>query len=254
MFFYLSKILAFLLNPLVWIFFLLIVGLILKNLKIKRILFIISFLSLYLFSNSFFVDECMRWYEYTSKDFKENEKYEWAVVLGGMINYDERLDKPQFNKSADRIFQVLPLWKNGNVKKIVISGGSGSISKPSHKEAQILKNYLLKIGIPDSVLFVEKESKNTRENALFTKNFFAKNKINSQFLLITSAFHMPRAKACFEKVGLKNIRPFCTDRYSGVRKFEWDHCFIPNADALATFTLFIHELSGYIIYWMVDYR
>lgn len=253
MFFYLSKILAFFTSPLVWVMVLFLVGLLMKN-KIKgRTILIIAAIALYVFSNSFFVDECMRQYEFVSKDFQPAEKFEYAVVLGGMISYDERLDKPQFSNASDRIFQLLPLLKKGNIKKILISGGSGSILKPDHKEAAILKKYLLDIGIPDSVISIENESKNTRENAVNTKKILEEKKIKSPFLLVTSAFHMKRAKACFEKVGLTQFRVFCTDGYSGPRKFQFDHCLIPNPHALSTFTLLIHEVTGYLVYWCMDY-
>ena len=253
MFFYLSKILAFLLNPLVWVIVLFVYGIVTKNAKLKKYFLIGSCSALYLFSNSFFVDECMRAYEYTSEDFKKTEKYEWAVILGGMITYDERLEKPQFHRSADRFMQVLPLLREGNVKKILISGGSGSILLQEQKEAEIIKKYLLEIGIPDSVIFIEKKSKNTRENALFTSEFFNENYPKEKFLLVTSAFHMRRAMACFTKVGLSNFRPFCTDRFSGPRKFQLDHCFLPNPEALANFTLLVHEFSGYWVYRIAGY-
>lgn len=248
MFFYLSKLLAFILMPLTWVFVLLIWSWRTKIETRKRKLFLISICTLYFFSNSFIVDGFMRMWEYTSDDLKKTEKFEYAVILGGMISYDPRLDKPQFSGSSDRLLQVLPLLKNGQVGKIIITGGSGSINYPDHKEAAILKKYLLKLDIADSLIIIENESKNTRENATNTKIILDSLKVKSKILFVTSAFHMHRSIGCFNKVGITNIRPFCTDRYSGPRKFEFDHLLIPSSHALEEFTLLIHEITGFITY------
>jgi len=53
-----------------------------------------------------------------------------AIVLGGMSRVDERQERADFNFSGDRLFQTLELYHKGRVKKLFISGGSGSISHP----------------------------------------------------------------------------------------------------------------------------
>ena len=253
MFFYISKILVFLISPLTWILILLLFSLFTKNQQLKKKLLLAGIITFYFFTNSFFMDECMRMWEYTSDDLKPTEQFETAIILGGMSSYDPRLDKPQFSSSSDRLWQTLPLLKNRQLKKIIITGGSGSILHPEEKEAQILKNYLLKIGFADSSIIIEKESRNTRENALFTKKLIDSLDIKGKYLFVTSAFHMKRSIGTFNKIGLKNIRPFCTDRISGPRKFEFDHLFIPNSYALDKFTLLIHEIVGYNVYWLSGY-
>lgn len=248
MFFFLSKILVFLISPLTWIFTLLAFALFTKNPVRKKRLFIISLASLYFFSNSFIADEAMRAWEVTTPDLKPTEKYEYAVVLGGMLWYDARQDKPQFMRGSDRIFQTLPLFRNGQIKKLLLTGGSGSISHPEERESDILKNYLVKTGIPDSCIITENDSRNTRENALFTKRVMDSLHVKGDVLFVTSAFHMRRAIGCFEKVGITNIVPYPTDRYSGPRKYELDFMFLPCTDALDQWNLLIHEWVGYITY------
>lgn len=247
-FFILSKILVFLISPLTWVFTLLGFSLFSRDPLRKRRFFIISLIAFYFFSNSFIADEAMRLWEVTTPDLKPTQKYDYAVVLGGMIWYDARQDKPQFMRGADRIFQTIPLWKNGQIKKIIISGGSGSISHPEEKEADILKNYLLKIGIPDSCIITENQSRNTRENALLTKKLIDSLHINSEMLFVTSAFHLRRAIGCFKKAGITNIVPYPADRYSGPRKYELDFMLIPNGDAMEQWELLLHEITGYLVY------
>ncbi len=248
MFFYLSKILQFLLSPLVWAFTFFSIAYFSKQDKKRKVFLAIGLLVLYISSNAFFVDECMRAWEFTTEDMKKTEQFDCAIVLGGMITYDARLDKPRFRDGSDRLFQTLELFWLGQVKKILITGGSGSIEFPDHKEAAILKKYLLHIGVPDSCVIIENESKNTYENALFTKKITDQLNTQTPYLFVTSSFHMRRAIACFNKAGISNIRPYPTDRYSGRRKFGWDHCFIPDVGALQQFSLLIHEITGYCIY------
>lgn len=253
MFFIFSKILAFLISPLVWVFTLCIIAVFAKDKIRKKKLCITAVIILYIFSNPFLVDEAMRHWEVTTPDLKPTQKYEYAIILGGMSWYDARQDKPQFLRSADRLFQVLPLVGNKQIKKIIITSGSGSINHPEEKEAAILKKYLLKCGYADSTIIIENESRNTRENALFTKHVMDSLHIKDSALFITSAFHLRRAIGCFNKVGIKNIVVYPTDRYSGSRKFELDFLLIPNPEALAESTLLLHEIMGWIVYKVKGY-
>ncbi len=195
----------------------------------------------------------MRLWEVTTPDLKPTQKYKYAVVLGGMIWYDARQDKPQFLRNADRLFQTLPLLGCKQIQKIIITGGSGSISHPEEKEAAILKKYLLKCGYADSSIIIENESKNTRENALFTKHLMDSLHIQDSVLFVTSAFHLRRAKGCFNKAGINKIVLYPTDRYSGPRKYELDFLFVPDSGALNTSTLLIHEMLGWLIYKIKGY-
>jgi uncharacterized SAM-binding protein YcdF (DUF218 family) len=248
MFFFLSKILVFLISPLTWIFTLFGISLLSKNPVRKRKLFIVSIIALYFFSNPFIADEAMRMWEVTTPDLKPTQKYDYAVVLGGMLWYDARQDKPQFMRGSDRIFQTLPLLQNGQIKKIIISGGSGSISHPEERESDILKTYLVRIGIPDSCILTENQSRNTRENALNTKRVLDSLNYKGEILFVTSAFHLRRAISCFEKAGITNLVPYPADRYSGPRKYDLDFILLPNPDAIEQWDLLLHEITGYFVY------
>ncbi len=253
MFFIFSKILAFLISPLTWVFALFIVAIFAKDKIRKKKIIIAAILILYIFSNPFLVDEAMRHWEITTPDLKPTQKYEYAIILGGMSWYDARQDKPQFLRSADRLFQVLPLMGNKQIKKIIITGGSGSIDRPEEKESAILKNYLSKIGFADSSIIIENESRNTRENALFTKHLMDSLHIKDTALFVTSAFHLRRAIGCFNKAGIKNIVVYPTDRYSGPRKYDLDFLFIPNPGTLDESTLLLHEIMGWLVYKIKGY-
>lgn len=254
MFFYLSKLLAFIISPLVWVFGLLVYSFITKEEKRAKKLKIVCLIILYLSSNSFLVDECFRAWEPITEDYETTSKsYQGAIVLGGIGDIDLRLQKINFGISGDRLFQTLPLFYSGKIKKLIFTGGSGSIEFPEKKEGIYVKKYLKSIHFPDSALIVESESKNTYENAIFTKKLLDSLNVEGEFLLVTSGYHMPRSLAVFKKAGFTQILPFVTNRSSGVRRFTFDHLFIPNPGTLISLHLLIHEWVGYLTYKLKGY-
>ena len=254
MFFFLSKILAFLLVPYTWLF----IGLIILLKKVwftdykKWVLGITIFM--FVISNSFIVDELLRAWEYSDDDiYLKDTKYDLAIVLGGTGRIDERLDRIDFSASGDRLFQTLPLYYNGRVKKILITGGSGSINNPNHREAFYIKKYLINIHVPDTSIIIENNSRNTYENSLFSKQLLDSLHFHGSILLVTSSFHMRRSLAIFKKAGYQNITPYVTNKYTGERKFQFDHCFIPNSEATFMLNMTLHEIVGFYIYKVKNY-
>ncbi len=252
MFFILSKIFVFLITPLVWIIALLLIAIFSKNEKRKKRSLRWGVGILLFFSNTFIFDEFIRAWEIPAAKYQDLKSYNAGIVLGGMVKYDQSLDRLQFYRGADRLFQAIELYKRGYIKKIIFTGGSGSILHPEDKEGAYVKRYLLTLGIPEEDFYIENESQNTRENALFTKQLIDKEKISGPFLLITSAFHMRRSLGCFHKAGMV-VDPYSTDRYAGPRKFEFDHVFIPNISALNDWHNLIHEVIGFITYKISGY-
>jgi uncharacterized SAM-binding protein YcdF (DUF218 family) len=253
MFFVLSKTLHYLLTPVLWIVALIIIALIVKKEKVKIRLFISAGILLLVFSNSFIQDEFMRWWEIdTTHKTELKTSYDYGIVLTGMISYDTKYERINFLRSTDRILQALDLYKDGTIKKIFITGGSGELLNPNFSEAEILRDYLIKIGIPENDILIESKSRNTFENACASAKLLNPQSDNETYLLITSAFHMRRSAACFKKAGF-DFDVYVTDRYAGDRKFTIDHLIVPNIHALSRWTLLIHEVSGYIIYRIMGY-
>lgn len=247
MFFILSKIFVFVFSPLFWIVLIAILALIFYKTKHGKRLFISAIIMLLFFTNSFILDEAMRMWEPKAKqkqDLKSN--YEYGIVLTGMLSFDDKYQRINFKSSADRIFQAIELYKENKIKKIFISGGSGEVFNQKHKEANILKNYLITIGITPEDIEIDSISRNTYENAVETSKML-KQYGNHECLLITSAFHMPRSEKCFIKQNM-NCDTYVTDRYAGKRKFDIEHLVVPNPSALNTWHVLLHEIGGYIIY------
>jgi uncharacterized SAM-binding protein YcdF (DUF218 family) len=209
---------------------------------------------MFVISNSFLVDELVRAWEYTDDDiYLKETTYDLAIVLGGMGRIDERQERFDFGHSGDRLFQTLELYHKKRISKLLITGGSGSISKPNHREAAYIKKYLVATSIPDSNIIIENDSRNTYENAINTKRILDSLEFKGAILLVTSSYHMRRSMAIFQKAGYKNITPYVTNKITGLRKFEFDYCFIPNAEALFHLNLVVHEMMGYVIYKIKGY-
>lgn len=252
MFFIVSKILSFLVSPFTWVFFLLLASWFVKSAKTSRQLLITAIFALYFFSNSFIVDEYSRAWEVKVDPNAKKRTYEYGIVLGGIISgYVPSNEQIVFNRGVDRIMQGIELYKQGIIKKIVFTGGSGSLVERNMIEANYIKQFLLKMGIPENDIIIENKSRNTYENAVFVKNIIGVDSSRTD-LLITSGYHMKRSIACFKKQGFI-IQPYPSDLISGPRKYVFDHLFIPNFRSFEIWYVLIHEWIGYFAYWINGY-
>lgn len=250
MFFILSKVLSVLSAPLIWVFLLLIYAYIKTPKGRSKRLILGSILMLYFFSNQAVFHQINRQWEVQPIAIAERDTFDLAVVLGGIASYHESDQQIEFHANADRILQVLPLYNRGQVKKILLSGGSGKLIE-EEKEADILADYLLSIGIDENDLILESKSRNTYENAKYTANQLKAIQPN-RVLLSTSAIHMNRALACFKKQGLSPT-PFATDRLSAEQELYFDDLFIPDAIILSHWYWLIHEWIGTLTYQLLGY-
>lgn len=253
MLFYLTKIIHFFINPLLWIVVIQIVALLLNNPKKKKKLLLISFLFLYVFSNGFILGKLIKNWEWDIKPIHEiSQKYDYGIVPGGFSDYFPENERIQFNRANDRLMQALHLYKKGVIEKIIISGGSGKILTPDEKESNSVRQYLLDIGIPPSDLLIENQSRNTYENAKNVADLY--NSDTSTFALVTSAIHMKRALGCFKKQGL-NIEPYAVDFIIPPEKERGDvlRSFIPSAGTLTGWHPLFREWIGYLGYKVKGY-
>lgn len=245
MFYITSKILAFLIKPIFWIFLLLISAYVFEN-KRKRLLLLSCFM-LYIFSNGFIADELLRIWEMPHKNL--NTTFDVGIVLGGISAYDKNTKTHNFNKHADRLFDAEELYYKGVIKKIMLSGGNGLLFNNGYMEANILRDYLLKKQIPKEDIIIESSSRNTKENAINSVKILKTKYNDGRFLLITSAGHIKRAQLCFKKAGLA-VTPYPTDCITSYRNFSIQYILIPRIEAIEKWEDLIHEWIGYIVYRM----
>jgi uncharacterized SAM-binding protein YcdF (DUF218 family) len=172
-----------------------------------------------------------------------------GIILTGGTTNEENFPKENLflGKSADRIAQAIQLYKNGKIRKILISGGEISVfGKMPKKEVEEIAKYLIISGIPRDSIFMETHAQNTRENAINCSKILKKHFKNQSFLLITSGFHLRRASACFEKANIK-IDTFGANYLSHERVYNW-YIILPKEEHLAYSQLIFREIFGYCTY------
>jgi uncharacterized SAM-binding protein YcdF (DUF218 family) len=135
------------------------------------------------------------------------------VVLGGVIDPDlsAALGRPALDRSADRMVATAELARRYPNARIVFSGGNASlVGDDSAKEADYGLAMLEDLGVAKERLTAERLSRNTVENAEFVKAV-AKPKQGERWLLVTSAYHMPRSIGLFRKAGFE-VEAYPVDR------------------------------------------
>ena len=128
-------------------------------------------------------------------------------------------------------------------KTVVLSGGSMYPESPS--EARLLQRQLERWGADTSAVVLEEQSRNTRENAMFSAKILEERGAQ-RVLLVTSAFHMQRAVACFEAAGVK-VDAYPVD-YRGYDPARSGGSWLPRSGALFDSTWALHEHVGRLVY------
>ena len=171
-----------------------------------------------------------------------------VIVLGG-FTHDPR-DSPSFyelSESADRFVEGVRLAHNYPKARLVISGGSSALIYRFYKEGSVIGSLALDMGLPARQVVVDSESRNTHENALYSKRLLAN--VKGPKVLITSASHMSRAVACFQKAGV-SVVPWPVDyRRTGSGPGSW----VPKPATLERSNVALHEYAGWLYYWLVGY-
>lgn len=252
MFFILSKVFTFLLSPFIWIILVFLFGFFTKYGFYKRRAFIIAFAMLLFFSNGFICDQVIKWWELEPVAVNElKPSYDYAIVLGGMASYDSTINRIIFHESTDRLLQALDLYSRGYIDTLIISGGSARLMFKERKEASVLKEYLVRLGLPSDRIIADPNSRNTQENAANTLNII-KQPDQQKILLVTSAFHMRRARAVFQKKGF-NIDTYPAHFISSKGPFNPVSIILPTASAFLGWDLLIKEMVGLTIYKIKGY-
>ncbi|HTH56306.1 MAG TPA: YdcF family protein [Cyclobacteriaceae bacterium] len=254
MFFFLSKVLLFLVMPFTVVCGLLLAAAFARKIEVKKKFLVAGLAVIFVFSNEFIANEAMKLWELPVtpiKDLKKN--YELGIVLTGMTIHDVGPnDRVYFNASADRATHTVQLYKMGKIKKVLVSGGSGRLDAPEAKEAFEVASALMMMGVLKDDLMLESESRNTHESAEAVKKMLANDIDPSECLLITSGYHMRRSRACFKKVGL-NFDTFTVDFRSHYRKYNFDVLFVPKAEVFGVWSILVKEWVGMIVYKFAGY-
>jgi uncharacterized SAM-binding protein YcdF (DUF218 family) len=171
------------------------------------------------------------------------------VVLGGAIDPDlsAALGRAILDRSGDRIAAAAELARQYPNARIVYSGGNANLIRDdTAKEADYALSMLEDLGVAKARLAADRLSRNTVENAEFVKAI-ANPKPGERWLLVTSAFHMPRSIGLFRKAGFK-VEAYPVDwRASKSRAFSFSSVAM---NGLERTDVAMREWIGLTAYWL----
>lgn len=141
----------------------------------------------------------------------DNDRIDGIVVLGGSVMADETMMREQLtvNEAGERAIALGDLARRFPSARIVFSGGGGTLIREGYAEADAVKAYAATLGIDPARIELESQSRTTWENAILTTRMVTP-KPDERWLLVTSAWHMPRAVGCFRNAGFP-ITPYPVD-------------------------------------------
>jgi len=240
---YLHKILPLIASPMFLVMALIIWGIIFRS----RIAVILAVSILIICSLPIFSNKLITYLEneYILSDASSAKTADAIVVLSGMvrtINGKNGLSY-EWGEASDRIFAGIELVKKNKAPIMILTGGKlpWSVGKP---EGEYLRDIAIKYGVPNKNVLLTENVENTDQEAKAVAKLI--NKALPKIILVTSAFHMPRAQKVFEAAGI-NTEPFAVDFLSGADKSTVMN-FIPSAAAFNQTNFFIRELIGRLYY------
>lgn len=247
MFFILSKLLIYFLYPITWIVTLLVIALFIKNIKVKKKFLIATIVILYIFSNTFLLNQFARFWDVPATQLKGNQQYSCALVLGGFVSEDQ-FKNGFLNWSSDRFIQAIKLQEDRKVSHLLFTGGNASLQPDGFIEANWIKSEVKKFQLADSSILFEKRSRNTIENIQFSKIILQAQHLLPPYLMVTSGFHMRRALLICKKANLQVI-PYSCNFFAGKSSTLIDD-FIPSALTLANWNIYLKEVVGYSVTYL----
>jgi uncharacterized SAM-binding protein YcdF (DUF218 family) len=170
------------------------------------------------------------------------------VVLGGAISPDVSAarDEVVLNESAERLTVVAELARQYPKARILFSGGSGELML-GEREAPFALRLFDSFAIARDRVLLEDRARNTAENAVYSKQV-ARPLPGERWLLVTSAYHLPRAVGAFRKAGFP-VEPYPVDwRTRGAK--DALRPFASVGDGLRRVDTAVREWVGLVAYWM----
>jgi uncharacterized SAM-binding protein YcdF (DUF218 family) len=172
---------------------------------------------------------------------------ECIIVLGGVVGDSEYpWAGIEMGEGVDRVYEAAKLFNEGKGSIVVVAAGNQPWMRVSKPEANLIQDLLVEWGVPSSAIRLDPSSRNTRENALNASALIRESRCQSN-ILVTSAWHMPRAKAAFNVVGVA-VFPVSVDVKGVQGKYLAALWWMPRADALGVTSLALMERMGIWVY------
>lgn len=170
------------------------------------------------------------------------------IVLGGVVSETVTKSRGQLSLggAVERILEFAELSKKHPDAKLLFTSGSGRLLTQDIKEGDFVSELMVRLGVDMDRLQIENQSRNTYENAVMSKQ-----RMNpapdENWILITSAFHMPRSVGIFREIGWPVI-PYPVDyNFGGDEKIKLGFSLLGGLNSLSAG---LHEFLGLLFYYL----
>jgi uncharacterized SAM-binding protein YcdF (DUF218 family) len=173
------------------------------------------------------------------------------IMLGGAVDIHLTADRKMvaLNDGAERLTETAALALRFPQARVFLSGGFGHIgAETAPSESAVAKELLLQLGIPAERISMEENSRTTWENAQQSYKALSP-KPGETWLLVTSAWHMPRAVASFRGANFEVV-PYPVDYRTSSDRGSWRMINKSSALGLQDIDIAFHEWIGLVAYWM----
>jgi uncharacterized SAM-binding protein YcdF (DUF218 family) len=171
------------------------------------------------------------------------------IVLGGAI--DDELGRARnqviLADGAARLTEAVALARRFPQARLVYTGGSNSLTDADSDEARDASRLLTALGVDPARIILEDRSRNTDENARFTRDL-VRPEPSQAWLLVTSAWHMPRSIGIFRRAGF-NVTAYPVDYRTYGDERDWRLTYVV-LDELTALDLAFHEWIGLVAYYI----
>ena len=175
------------------------------------------------------------------------------IILGGAENrlVGSARKAPTVNEAGERLLEGAILAHRFPEAKVAFSGGDAGILYKSNSEAEGAATILTQLGVARDRLILEANARDTYENAVYLKKELeaeAKFGADSRWLLITSAYHMPRSMGAFRQAGFE-VEPWPVD-YRTRGPADFTKPFDKVSEGLRRVDTAAREWVGLLAYWL----
>ncbi len=257
MFLYFSKLLPPLVYPVGLITILILIALFsTRRPKLQRASLLLALGVLFIAGNRWVADGLVRSLEWQYLPPGDIPRAEAIVLLGGgTLSAEPPRTMVEMTSAGDRVLYAAELYRQGKADRILVSGGGidwiSKVASPAEEMAYLLERFQ----VPQEAILLEPDSRNTYENALYSREILEPMGIN-RIILVTSATHMPRSVALFKRQGFEVV-PAPTD--FRITQSSWEQLFspslptqvlnlLPSAENLSQTTGALKEYIGLFIY------
>ena len=246
-----AKIIGLLTQPMLWVVAILVIGLWFKRSRRNNTnALIYSAIALILVTGwKPLPDLGIRQLERQYPEFSPEQDlsgYEGVVVLGGAMDEGyiaQGHRQPVLNGAAERMTAAVALARSQPKLRVLFTGGEGRYFGSGPSEAQRAQAFFTAMGLPAGRVTMEDQSRNTYDNARMSASLPGVD-VHQKWLLLTSAWHMPRSMATFTKAGW-NVTAYPVDFRTG-NHTPWSE--FDTGDGLKQWSLLLHEWLGLLAY------